>query len=375
MAASVLLAVGTRPEAIKTAPVVLALRRRGVGVTVVASGQHEASFAEAFACFGLEPDLTLQGAGSESSLSDSMSRVLSGVADAIARVQPDMVLVQGDTTTTLASALAAFQAQVPLAHIEAGLRTGDLAAPFPEEMYRLLVGRIADLHFAPTRSAAEALAREGVDPGRVHVTGNPVIDALDLVSASDREPSSGPVADLITSGRRIVLVTAHRRESQGAGIACVCDAVAEIARRFEDVSVVFVRHPNPKVAGVVSDHLRECGSVTMLDALDYVTFLGLMARSTLVISDSGGVQEEAPALGVPVIVTRDCTEREEAVQSGSSVLAGRDAARIVSEAVRILSGDVQGPGSERVRLFGDGHAADRIAKIIEAWPGAVPSRT
>lgn len=369
MAARVLLAVGTRPEAIKTAPVVLALRRRGVHVTVVASGQHGVAFSEALSCFGLEPDLTLPGDHGESTLSDSMSRVLSGVAEVIDRLGPDLVLVQGDTTTTIASAMAAFQARVPVAHIEAGLRTGDPASPFPEEMYRLLVGRIAELHFAPTESAARALIEEGVDPTRVHVTGNPVIDALDMVVESGREPAPGSVADLLASGRRIVLVTAHRRESHGAGIACICDAVAEIAARFADVAVVFVRHPNPEVAGVVSDRLGACGSVMMLDPLDYVAFLGLMSRSTLVISDSGGIQEEAPALGVPVVVTRECTERGEALRNGSAVLAGTDADRIVAAADKILSGHGREARVQAARLFGDGHAGDRIAEIIEAWPG------
>ena len=373
-AARILLVFGTRPEAIKMLPLLAELRRRpGVAPIALSTGQHGAMLDQALVAFGERCEHALPRLPRGLSLSESFARVLTGVADVIAAERPDLVLVHGDTTTALAGALAAFQARVPIGHVEAGQRSFDLDRPWPEEMHRVAVDAMADLLFAPTLRAAANLRAEYRARGRILVTGNTGIDALlDLRARLKRDPALAARADAALPppypARRLLLVTAHRRETlDDGGLLGICEAVAALAGRG-DVELVWPLHSNPAVRGPVLRRLAGVTGVHLLDPLDPLAMVALLGRATLVLTDSGGLQEEAPALGKPVLVLRETTERPEVVEEGVARLIGTDPARIVAEAARLLDDAAAHAAMAReVFPFGDGSAARRIADAILAW--------
>jgi UDP-N-acetylglucosamine 2-epimerase (non-hydrolysing) len=359
--------IGTRPEAIKMAPVIRALRAASwADCRVLLTAQHRELVDTTLAFFGIAPDIDLDLMRPGQSLVDLTARLLGSVAAALENERPDMVLAQGDTTTVLASALASFYLRVPFGHVEAGLRTGRLGAPFPEEGNRVVAGHLSALHLAPTAAARANLLREGVDPAAVVVTGNPVIDAL--LATARRDP---PVGVELDPSARVVLVTAHRRDSFGAPLGRVCRAVAELHRRHPDVEFLWPVHPNPAVRPVVTGLLGGLPRVKLCDPLPYGRFVAAMKRAYLVLTDSGGVQEEAPALAKPVLVLRSESERPEAVEAGVARLVGTDPRAIVAEADRLL-GD---PSAYRAMArgaspYGDGRAAGRIVAAVARALGA-----
>jgi len=365
----ILIVFGTRPEAIKMAPVVKALRATpGITTHVCVTGQHRQMLDQVLDLFGIVPDADLAIMKPGQDLTDITASILTSLRDVLATGGYDRLLVHGDTTTTMAASLAAFYARVPVAHVEAGLRTGNVFAPWPEEMNRRVVGRIADLHFAPTETARAALLAENVAADSIHVTGNTVIDALQEVAARLREDaalgagiaSAFPFLD----DRPMVLVTGHRRENFGAGFEQICEALRRIAGA-RNVQVVYPVHLNPNVQEPVRRILGDAPSVHLIAPQDYLPFVWLMGRAHLIITDSGGVQEEAPALGKPVLVMRDTTERPEAVTAGTVRLVGTDADRIEAEALRLLDDPAAHADMARaMNPYGDGKAAARIAAVL-----------
>ena len=355
---------GTRPEAVKMAPVVRALAADDRFVSLVCTtGQHCEMLDQVNGVFDIRPDADLALMRPGQGLTHITTAVLERLPAIFDRLRPDRVLVHGDTTTSFAAALACFYAGVPVGHVEAGLRTHDLASPWPEEGNRQLTGRLADLHFAPTATARANLLAEGVPDERIVVTGNTVVDAL--LFALDRVRVSAP-ADLpsLDPDRRLILVTGHRRENHGVRLAALCRALAQIARRG-DVQIVYPVHPNPNVSGPVHALLGAADHVTLIAPVDYLTFVALLDRAHLVVTDSGGVQEEAPSIGTPVLVVRDTTERPEAVAAGTVRLIGTDEGRIVAEIERLLDD----PAAHRamacaINPYGDGHAAARIVDSL-----------
>jgi len=361
---------GTRPEAIKMAPVVLALRAKaGVDCRVCVTAQHRDMLDPVLDFFGIRPDADLDVMKPDQDLTDVTTAVLGGLRQVLADIQPDRVLVHGDTTTTFAAALAAFYARVPVGHVEAGLRSGNIHAPWPEEMNRRLADGLSDILFAPTESAAAHLRAEGVKNARIRVTGNTVIDALFHVR--DRLATEADLRGRLeerfaaeTAAKRLILVTGHRRESFGAGVERIAGALARLAQR-PDVSIVYPLHPNPNVAGPMRRLLGELPSIHLIEPVDYVSFVFLMQRAALVLTDSGGIQEEAPSLGKPVLVMRDVTERPEAVTAGTVRLVGTDAGRIVSEAERLLDdAEAYREMSRAHNPYGDGQASRRIVEEL-----------
>lgn len=363
-----LIVFGTRPEAVKMAPVVSALRAlANIDARVLVTGQHRALLDSALAAFGIAPDLDLRVARGEGALDQQLAAMLVAIGAALDRERPARVLVHGDTLTALAATLAAHLRRVPVAHVEAGLRSGNLSSPWPEEGSRRITGVLADLHFAPTQAAADALRRENVPADTIHVTGNTVADALRMMRARiAARPGLAEVAGGILArfpGRAIVTATAHRRENWPR-IPAIAAALARIATRA-DVAIVVPLHPNPRVTDPLTRALGTLPNVALVPALDYPNFVRLMAASTLILTDSGGVQEEAPALGVPVLVLRDVTERIEGVAAGSVRLVGTDPDAIVAQATALLDAPIT---TIPRHLYGDGHAAERIAAILAAQP-------
>lgn len=364
----ILTVFGTRPEAIKLFPVVRALQAAGGMETVTCvTAQHRGLLDQVLAIAGLSPDIDLDLMEPGQSLDRLTARLLTGLGEVMDRVRPDRVVVQGDTATAMVGALAAYYRKIPVAHVEAGLRSGDIYQPWPEEVNRRIVAPIADLHFAPTDTAAAALARENVTAG-VHVTGNTVIDALLWTRGRIAETPAlaGDLDPLATrfAGKRIVLVTTHRRENFGDGMAAIARGIARIAAR-DDVAVIFPMHPNPNVGAVMDEWLGTPDNVARIAPLDYPHFIRALELCDLALTDSGGVQEEAPALGKPVLVMRDTTERPEGVAAGTARLIGTDEDRIVSEVFTLL--DEKAAYSAMARAhnpFGDGQASTRIARII-----------
>lgn len=364
----ILVVFGTRPEAIKLCPVLLNLRRSDqLLVRVCVTAQHRSMLDQVLAAFKVTPDFDLDLMHPGQTLAQIMARILSAMEPIIRAEQPDMLLVQGDTTTTLAGALAAFYQHVPVGHVEAGLRTGDLAQPFPEEMNRVLTTRLAALHFAPTETAKGNLLADGVSPLRISVTGNSGIDAVlhvrDALAAGRLAAGTWPQLD---PSKKLIVVTAHRRESFGPGFSQICDALARLARR-DDIQLIYPVHRNPNVMDPVYRQLAARPNVFLLEPLDYIPFVDLMRRAYLLITDSGGIQEEGPSLGKPILVMREKTERPEAVAAGTVKLVGTDADRIVREAECLLDDRVAYSRMARVHNpYGDGHASDRIRQAIEA---------
>lgn len=368
----VLCVFGTRPEAIKMAPVVRELEGApGIVSRVCVTAQHREMLDQVLSLFGITPDYDLNLMKQGQDLTDITAAVLQGLRVVLRDFAPDLVLVHGDTTTTLAASLAAYYERVPVGHVEAGLRTGDILSPWPEEVNRKVAGTIAALHFAPTTRARDNLLRENVAPGTIDVTGNTVIDALQHVVA--RIENGAALRDGLASGfnfdtsRRIVLVTGHRRESFGGGFDRICAALARLAAR-PDVEIVYPVHLNPQVKGPVEHYLGALPNVHLIAPQSYLPFVYLMHRATLILTDSGGVQEEAPSLGKPVLVMRETTERPEAVEAGTVRLVGTDTTKIVATATELLDNTTAYDAmSVAHNPYGDGKAAGRIVAAIRYW--------
>lgn len=356
---------GTRPEAIKMAPVVKELLCHSEFDTKVClTAQHRDMLDQVVDLFHLPVDYDLDVMKSGQSLYDITSRVLMGLRDVFAKEKPDYVLVHGDTTTTFTAALAAFYQQIPVAHVEAGLRTNNLASPFPEEANRQLTGVLSVLNFAPTETARANLLREGKDDGRIFVTGNTVIDALFHTVQEDYHFEDREI-ESIESHKRVILVTTHRRENLGAPMHHVYRALRRLVEAVPDTEVVFPVHRNPLVREVVEEELEHIPGIHLVDPMEYEPFTNLMARSCIVLTDSGGIQEEAPSLGKPVLVLRDTTERPEAIKAGTVKLVGTDEDRIYQEAYRLLTDEKAYKSmAEAVNPYGDGKAAKRIAEAL-----------
>ena len=367
---NVLVVFGTRPEAIKMAPVVKACKARPeLEVKVCVTAQHRQMLDQVMEIFGLKADFDLNVMAPNQTLADVTCKVLKGMEGVFAEWKPDMILVQGDTTTVMAAAMSAFYHKIAIGHVEAGLRTGNLYSPWPEEANRLLAGCLANQHYAPTPRSRDNLLKENKDPKTVFVTGNTVIDALhEAVRIMDgdealkaRLAAQFPFLD---PTKRLVLVTGHRRENFGDGFIHICNAIRRVAER-PDVQVVYPMHMNPNVRKPVNEILGGLANVHLIEPLDYLSFLYMMRHSYLIMTDSGGVQEEAPSLGKPVIVMRDMTERPEAVEAGTVVLAGTETDAMASAAERLLDDrDFYDKMARAVNPYGDGLASRRIAELV-----------
>jgi UDP-N-acetylglucosamine 2-epimerase (non-hydrolysing) len=368
----VLLIFGTRPEAIKLCPVLGHLRGRAdeFQVKCCVTAQHREMLDQVLQVFGIKPDYDLDLMRPGQTLAQTSARILAALEGVLAAERPDVVLVQGDTTTTFCGALAAFYARIPVGHVEAGLRTGDMTQPFPEELNRVLTTRLSTLHFAPTEGAAKNLRHENVPSDRILVTGNTGIDAVLQVAEKLR---NGELAGIELAGldasRRLIVVTAHRRENHGAPLAAICEALARLARRG-DVQLVYPVHRNPNVVGPVERLLGEEPNILLCEPLDYVPFVDLMRRAYLLVTDSGGIQEEGPSLGKPVLVMREKTERPEAVEAGTVKLVGTCAQRIVAETELLLENRDEFERMSRAHNpYGDGHASERIGDALAGYRG------
>ncbi len=365
----ILTVFGTRPEAIKLFPLIHALDADDrCAARVCVSGQHRGMLDQVLEIAGIRPHHDLDLMRPDQSLDALTAALLTNIGAVLDAEQPDWVVVQGDTATAMAGALAAYFRKIPVAHVEAGLRSGDIHHPWPEEVNRKIVGSFAALHFAPTETAAEALRRENVTPGTIHVTGNTVIDALHWVTAqiAAQPQLAGGLADLERrfAGKRIIGMTSHRRENFGAGMQGIADAVIRLAAR-DDVAVIFPVHLNPNVRAVMNERLAGLRNVALIEPLDYPHFARLLDICTLILSDSGGVQEEAPALGKPVLVMRETTERLEGIKAGTARLVGNDPDRIVAEATRLLDDPVAYAAMARAHNpYGDGHASAKIVDFL-----------
>jgi len=366
---------GTRPDAIKMSPVVLELQRFPEQVTVIVAvtGQHRELLHQVLDVFRITPQYDLDIMRRKQSLAEITTRSLEGLERIILQERPDIVLAQGDTTTTFVASLAAFYNKVAIGHVEAGLRTDNKYDPFPEEINRRLTSVLADLHFAPTPAAKKNLVAEGVSAGRIFVTGNTVIDALLSVAES---PWSGfddsTLSSIGSDGRRMILVTAHRRENWGEPMARICSAIKSLVETFSDTVVVFAVHKNPIVRDTVFRALRGVERIHLIEPPDYVPFVHLLKQAHLVLTDSGGVQEEAPALGKPVLVMRNTTERPEGVEAGTAMLTGTESERIFRAAAKLLTEpDAYNKMARAMNPYGDGHASVRIREELFKYFGVV----
>jgi len=364
----VLCILGTRPEAIKMAPVIHTLKTQpqAFAVRICVTAQHREMLDQALQTFDIVPDIDLNLMQPEQSLSSVGARVLTGLDPVLAAEAPDWVLVQGDTTTAMMAALAAQHRQMRVGHVEAGLRSGDRCNPFPEEMNRVVIDHVSDLCFAPTETARRNLLREGISDARIRVTGNTVIDALLMVAGGDWHPRPGSQLAELPADRGWLLVTAHRRENHGQPLANVCQALRHICEeRGDQVHIVYPVHRNPQVWKLVHEQLSGVSGITLLPPVDYGALIYLMTRCQLVLTDSGGLQEEAPSLSKPVLVLREVTERPEVVTVGAARLVGTDPRRIVSETCRLLDDDaLYARMANAPNPYGDGRAAERIADAL-----------
>jgi len=379
----IMLVFGTRPEAIKMAPLVKELQkhREEFETIVCVTGQHREMLDQVLKLFGIVPtyDLNIMKPGQD--LYDVTARVLVGMRDVLKDAQPDVVLVHGDTTTSMAAALAAFYQQIPVGHVEAGLRTGNIYSPWPEEMNRQITGRIATYDFAPTPLSRDNLLKENVDAAKITVTGNTVIDALYLVVDKIKKDkkldaqleavlcNAGYDVNRLDGGRKLVLITGHRRENFGEGFIHMCTAIKDLTKKYPDVDFVYPMHLNPNVRKPIHDvfgeNLQGLGNMFFIEPLEYLSFVYLMEKSTIVLTDSGGIQEEAPGLGKPVLVMRDTTERPEALSAGTVKLVGTDYDKIVSEVSRLIDDkDYYDTMSKAVNPYGDGLACERIIEAL-----------
>lgn len=364
----IMVILGTRPELIKLAPVIAEARLRAphVELVVCSTGQHKEMLAQAMKVFNIKPDENLTTMQKNQTLADLTARLMTGIDQVLRKHQPDLVIVQGDTTTAFVSAIAAFYLQIPIAHVEAGLRTGDLNSPFPEEGNRLLIARLARWHFAPTAQAANMLQEEGINTQKIYVTGNTVVDAIEIIKAKwTKQPYGGDVANLF-KGKDLVLITTHRRENFGEGLQNICNAIRQLTSAHPEHGFVFPVHLNPNVLEVVSKELANIKNLQILDPVDFETSLYLQSRSCLILTDSGGIQEEAPSFGVPCVVMRQHTERMEGISAGFAVLSGTNSNKIIQMAEEFLitkgSKILQG----RSNPYGDGLSSKRILDILMA---------
>ena len=368
--------VGTRPEAIKLAPVAKALRECGgdFSVRVVTSGQHGEICRSALAAFGLTADSALETEPIGGSLADSAGDVLRAFGRHLAERRPDVILVQGDTTTAMGAALAGFYAQVPVAHVEAGLRSGDLANPFPEEANRQIIDAVSAILLPPTAQAQANLLRAGFTAERCPITGNTVVDALRLLCVTHTPVLAGSgIEEADLDGRRLILVTTHRRESWGGDLEAICSAIRNIVQRWAKVIVALPVHPNPNVQRPVCQLLGGHPRIKLLPPLDYIPFLGLMRRAYVILTDSGGIQEEAPSLGVPVLVLRKTTERPEAAEAGLARIIGTDRKAIVEHVEELLEDEqVHRQMATATNPYGDGLASERIVEVLRNWKAGRP---
>lgn len=367
----VLIILGTRPEVIKLAPLYQVLSERPLSfeVRLLATGQHREMLHQALEIFALKPDYDLDVMRKNQDLYSLTTNILIGVQNAMAEWRPDIVLVQGDTTTTFVGSLAAYYARIPVGHVEAGLRTGDKYSPFPEEINRMLTGCMADLHFAPTEGAGDNLRRENVNSSHIYVTGNTSIDAIQWVVGNTQPKFEEclSTAALAATGHPFVLITTHRRESFGRPMQNTFEAIAELAERYPNYRFMFPVHLNPNVHEKARELLGSISNVVLMEPLDYIRFSHLMDRCRLIMSDSGGVQEEAPSLNKPVLVLRETTERQEGIDAGTAKLVGTDRKIIVDEASRLIEDEAYYQGMvTRQNPYGDGNASTRIADILEA---------
>lgn len=369
----ILTVFGTRPEAIKLFPLVHALERDERFVSrVCVTGQHRGMLDQVLEISGVSPDHDLDLMQPDQTLDSLTANLLMGIGKVLDAERPDWVVVQGDTATAMSGALAAYYRKIPVAHVEAGLRSGNIHHPWPEEVNRKIIGSFAALHCAPTQTSAQALLAENVDPATVHVTGNTVIDALHWITARIKEDATlaSGLAQLESrfAGRRVIGVTSHRRENFGDGMKSIADAIRRIAAR-PDVAVIYPVHLNPNVRSVMQAELAGLDNVALIEPLDYPHFARLIAMSHLMLTDSGGVQEEAPALGKPVLVMRETTERPEGVEAGTARLVGTDADRIVAETFRLLDdGSAYAEMARAHNPFGDGRSAARILDLLAGRP-------
>jgi len=370
----ILLVFGTRPEAIKMCPLVKEFQKHpdDFETLVCVTGQHREMLDQVLEIFGVKPDYDLNIMKQGQDLFDVTARVLTGMRDVLDTAKPDVVLVHGDTTTSMAAAMAAFYRQIPVGHVEAGLRTHNLYSPWPEEMNRQVTGRIAEYDFAPTPLSRQNLLDEGVPAERITVTGNTVIDALhwvvENVLAKGYVPKDPSVAALLQDDRRKVLITGHRRENFGEGFISMCTAIRDLARKYPEVEFVYPMHLNPNVRKPIREVFGEhpAGNLNFIEPLDYLDFVYLMSRSFIVLTDSGGIQEEAPGLGKPVLVMRDTTERPEALEAGTVKLVGTDYVRIVTEVSSLLDdSSTYDAMSHAVNPYGDGKACSRIVEKLK----------
>jgi UDP-N-acetylglucosamine 2-epimerase (non-hydrolysing) len=364
---------GTRPEAIKLCPVVVEFKKHDdFELEICVTGQHRKMLDQVLRVFEVVPDVDLSLMEPNQSLASFTSKALTALDRHLASSRPDLVVIQGDTTTTLCAALAAFYQKIPVAHVEAGLRTGRKDSPFPEEMNRVVTTHLADLHLAPTESARNNLIREGISPEQIEVTGNTVVDALLMAIArvrAERTVVSG-LPEQLQGGHaepKLVLITGHRRESFGLGFQLICKGIAELASRFPETAFVYPVHLNPNVMQPVHSLLGNLPNVYLLEPLDYLPFVALMDRCTLILTDSGGIQEEAPSLGKPVLVMRETTERPEAVEAGVAKLVGTDVTAIVEGVKGMLAGEGHPCSTWPANPYGDGHAAGRIVASCACW--------
>ena len=358
---------GTRPEAIKMCPLVLEMRKYPdyIEPIVAVTAQHREMLDQVLELFNIVPDYDLNIMTSGQTLYDVTTRALMGLKDVMENAKPDIVLVHGDTTTTFAGALAAFYAQIPVGHVEAGLRTGNKYSPYPEEMNRKLTGSLADIHFSPTSTSKSNLLKENVNPETILVTGNTVIDALQTTVRADYKFADDDFNKVLSSGKRLILMTTHRRENLGEPMRHVYRALKSVLESHADVEAIFPVHKNPKVREIVQEELGHLSQVHLIEPMDYEPFANLMAKVDIVLTDSGGIQEEAPALGKPVLVLRDTTERPEAVEAGTVKLIGTEYEDVLRE-TNLLLDDAEHYKSmaEAANPYGDGKACERIIKAI-----------
>ena len=383
MKKKVMLVFGTRPEAIKMAPLVKCLQQRDneFETIVCVTGQHREMLDQVLKIFDIKPNYDLNIMKSGQDLYDVTSRVLLGMRDVLSKVKPNIVLVHGDTTTSTATALAAFYQQIPVGHVEAGLRTHNIYSPWPEEMNRQITGRIASLNFAPTSLSRQNLLDEGVSVDNVFVTGNTVIDALHIVvykiktdshlskTLTDNLKTQGYDVHRLDEGRKLVLITGHRRENFGDGFLNICKAIKHLSEKYQDVDFVYPMHLNPNVRkpihAIFGEHLYNLGNLFFIEPLEYLDFVFLMEKSTIVLTDSGGIQEEAPGLGKPVLVMRDTTERPEALDAGTVKLVGTDYNKIVDNVSLLIDDEKEYEIMSRANNpYGDGKASQRIAEVL-----------
>lgn len=370
----VLTVFGTRPEAIKMAPLVMALaEEKGFDARLCVTAQHREMLDQVLELFRLTPDYDLNIMRPEQDLTAMTARILTGIHQVLEDFSPDIVLVHGDTTTTMAVSLAAYYQRIPLGHVEAGLRTGNLFSPWPEEGHRKITAHLARFHFAPTATAKRHLLQENIPVDQIFVTGNTVIDALFL--ARDKiqqqpalEKQLAARYPFLTPGQRMILVTGHRRENFGPGFENICQALAELALRYPDVQIVYPLHLNPNVSTPARRILQDIPNIFLIEPQDYLPFVWLMNRATLILTDSGGIQEEAPALGIPVLVMRDTTERPEAVEAGTVRLVGTDRQQIVRQAAELLENTgLRQQMSQAHNPYGDGTACRQIVEILKQY--------